>query len=70
MKMNPKSLCATCMACSCRTVETHEDIHDYKRNGQAYNYEYACESGHKIWSHQVTAKCDSYCIEGKATKVL
>jgi hypothetical protein len=66
-KMNLKSLCATCMNCSQRTVETHMDLHDYKRKGQAYDYEYACQVGFEIWGHQVTAKCDSYCIEGRAT---
>ena len=67
MKMNKESLCATCMNCSCRTVETSDDLHDYKRNGQAFNYEYACGAGHKIWAFQLTSKCDSYCIEGVAT---
>lgn len=66
-KMNTESLCATYMNCSCRTVETHMDIHDYKRNGQSYDYEYACKVGFEIWAHQVCAKCDSYCIEGRAT---
>jgi hypothetical protein len=66
MKMNPKSLCATCMNCSERVVETSDDLHDYKRNGQGYDYEYGCGAGHKIWAHQVTVKCTDHCIEGKA----
>ena len=66
-KINIKSLCATCLNCSCRVLETYADFHDYKRNGQAYDYEYACKSGHEIWAHQVTVKCDDYCIEGVAT---
>ena len=67
MKMNLKSLCATCMCMSQRTVETSDDLHDYKRNGQGYNYEFACSAGFKLYSHQVVIKCTGYCIEGRAT---
>jgi hypothetical protein len=68
MKINKKSLCATCMNMSERVVETSDDLHDYARNGQGYNYEYACSAGHKLFAHQVVVKCINYCIEGVASK--
>lgn len=55
------------MCMSQRTVETSDDLHDYKRNGQGYNYEFACSAGFKLYSHQVVIKCTGYCIEGRAT---
>jgi hypothetical protein len=41
---------------------------DYKRNGQGYDYEYACGAGFKLYAHQVTVKCTDHCIEGIASK--
>jgi hypothetical protein len=65
-KIDPKSLCATCLNCSCRVVETHMDW-DYKHNGQGYEYKYACSEGQEVWAHQRVTKCTHYCIEGRAT---
>ena len=56
------------MNCTQRVVETSDDLHDYARNGQGYNYEYACGAGFTLWAHQVVIKCNGYCIEGVASK--
>ena len=66
--MNKKSLCETCLCMSERVVETSDDLANYRRNGQGYNYEHACSAGFTLYSHQVVIKCTSYCIEGVASK--
>jgi hypothetical protein len=50
-----------------RVVETSDDLCNYKRDGQGYNYEHACSAGFKLYSHQVVIKCTGYCIEGRVT---
>jgi len=61
--MNPKSLCATCVNCSERVVETFDTFYDYKQDGKCFNYEYACSLGHKLYSYQFVKKCTGYFSE-------